>query len=43
MIVESKLTEVCQNAGLGQPANTVIKRRVHFKESGMSSFTLKMA
>ena len=54
MIVESMLSDKRQNAGLGNPpspfytnvpesANAVIKRTVDFKESEMSSFTLKMA
>lgn len=54
MIVESMLTEVRTNAGLGNPptpfytnvpesANAVIKRAVNFEESEMASFALKLA
>ena len=54
MIVESMLTNVWMNAGLGNPptpfytnvpesANAIIKQAVNFKESEMSNFALKMA
>jgi hypothetical protein len=54
MIIESMLTDVRMNAGLGNPplpfdtnipesANAVIKRAVNFKQNEMSSFALKLA